>query len=483
MNYGLVTTPSCQTNDCLVLGLFGDVPLIEALQSFDRNEREGIMRLFSQLKQEGDSLWQTEINNHQLLLLHCGQQANFKSANLTKRLTDIGTALIKQKITRAIICLPQINDQDANWQVETMLRQLDAQLYQLTDFKTQNIKPRVLETIHFYLANATDAAIKNGQAIAEGVALTRRLADLPANICTPSYLAEQALTLAKQHAKLQVKIMEPDEIKALEMGALLAVASGSIEPARFIELQYRAGGDAPAIVLVGKGITFDSGGLSLKPPNMMDEMKYDMAGAAAVLGTMHACASLQLPLNLIGLIPSTENLPSGSATKPGDIVKSMSGQTIEIINTDAEGRLILADALTYAERFNPQWVIDLATLTGAIIVALGPKITGLMTEDDELASLILQAAKASDDQTWRLPLNDTYQDALDSPLADMINAAFDRSASALVAACFLSRYTKKYRWAHLDIAGTAWISGKNRQATGRPVPLLVEFLRHAVNSR
>ncbi|MGL6036448.1 MAG: leucyl aminopeptidase, partial [Legionella sp.] len=259
---------------------------------------------------------------------------------------------------------------------------------------------------------------------------------------------------------------------------------GSDQPPRLIDLQYKGGAENEApIVLVGKGITFDSGGLSIKPANAMDEMKYDMAGAASVLGTIKACALLKLPVNVIGLIASAENLLGGSAVKSGDIVTSMSGQTVEIINTDAEGRLVLADALTYAERYKPEFVIDIATLTGAIIVALGSISTGLMTNDDDLAELIAMAAIESQDKVWRMPLEDAYQDAIDSPLADMINANFDRTAGSVTAACFLSRFTEKYRWAHLDIAGTAWVSGKKRNATGRPVPLLTQLIRHVASSR
>jgi leucyl aminopeptidase len=267
------------------------------------------------------------------------------------------------------------------------------------------------------------------------------------------------------------------------MGILLAVAQGSDQPPRLIDIQYKGHKDAKPIILVGKGITFDSGGLSIKPANAMDEMKYDMSGAASVLGTIKACALLKLPVNIIGLIASAENLVSGAAVKPGDIITSMSGQTVEIINTDAEGRLVLADALTYAEQYDPEFVIDIATLTGAIIVALGSIASGYMTKDDELATLIETAAKESQDKVWRMPLDDAYQEALDSPLADMINAGFDRSAGSITAACFLSRFTEKYRWAHIDIAGTAWISGKKRNATGRPVPLLTQLIRHVAQSR
>jgi leucyl aminopeptidase len=277
--------------------------------------------------------------------------------------------------------------------------------------------------------------------------------------------------------------MGPKEIKDLGMGLLQAVSSGSAQEPRFIEIQYKGSTHAQPIVLVGKGVTFDAGGLSIKIGNFMEEMKYDMCGAASVLGVIKICALLKLPIHVVGLIPSTENLLGGSAMKCGDVVTSLSGQTVEIINTDAEGRLILADALSYAERFNPAFVIDVATLTGAMIVSLGSVASGLMTPDDDLASLINQAAEDSDDRVWRFPLDEDYQEALDSPVADMINAGFDRIASSITAACFLSRFAQKYRWAHLDIAGTAWIMGKKRNATGRPVTLLIQLLRHAAHSR
>ncbi|HHF7345060.1 TPA: leucyl aminopeptidase [Legionella feeleii] len=483
MKYGLIATPSLKTNECLVLGFFDDCGLCDFGKTLDKQCNHLISRLFKKLNEEGDSIWQADIDGHSLMLLHCGKKAKFSAKNLRKRLGDVGAALIKQRIVTATLCLPQVNEHNADWQVQQMLLQLDAQLYQLSDFKTKNKKPNRLEAIDFYLPGASSTVIETGKAIAAGVQLARTLADLPANHCTPTYLGEQAMELAQQHENLSAKIMCPEDMHAMNMGALLAVAKGSAEPPRLIEMQYCGGGDTQPVVLVGKGITFDSGGLTLKPGNAMDEMKYDMSGAAAVFGTIKACATLKLPINLIGLVASAENMPSGTAIKPGDIVTSMSGQTIEILNTDAEGRLVLADALTYAERFQPEWVIDLATLTGAMIIALGHVTTGFMTEDEALANMILAAANESDDKAWRMPLDEAYQEALDSPLADMINASFDRSAGAITAACFLSRFAKKYRWAHMDIAGTAWISGKKRNATGRPVPLLIELLRHAISSR
>lgn len=483
MNYGILETPTLQANECLILGLFAEGDFPDFAKALDQQHSHLISRLFAKLSEAGDSLWQTDIDGHSLLLFHCGKKEEFSVDKLDKFLTDISLALIKQRISSATFCLPAINEFDADWQIQQMLLQIDAQLYQLSDFKSKNNKARKLETVQFHLPGATNNAIKAGCAIAEGIKLTRTLADLPANVCTPTYLGDQALALAQHHDNLTTKIMGPNDMRTMGMGALLAVAQGSQEEPRLIEMQYCGGGDTPPIILVGKGITFDSGGLTLKPGNVMDEMKYDMAGAASVFGTMKACATLKLPINLIGLIASAENMPSGTAVKPGDIVTSMSGQTIEILNTDAEGRLVLADALTYAERFKPKFVIDIATLTGAIIVALGYTTTGFMTKDEDLATQILSAAKESDEKTWRMPLDEAYQEALDSPMADMINASFDRAAGAITAACFLSRFTKKYRWAHMDIAGTAWVTGKKRIATGRPVPLLVQLLCHAANSR
>jgi len=483
MHYGLIQSRPTQASECLVFGIFGDHDTATTATCLNPQQQELIHRLSAKLHEAGDSLWHSDADGGSLLLVHCGNQAAFDQQQLRKRINEITASLLKQRITSAVLCLPQIQTHDANWQLAQMLQQIDANCYQSLDYKTVNKKAHVLESIQFCLANADKNTLGDAEAIANGVRLTRQLADLPANRCTPSYLAQQARDLAKQFSSIKTTVFGTDEMREMGMGSLLAVAQGSAEAPCLIDMRYDGGVSAAPYVLVGKGITFDSGGLTLKPGNSMDEMKYDMAGAASVLGTLQACAQLKLPINVVGLIASAENMPSGTAVKPGDIVSSMSGQTIEILNTDAEGRLVLADALTYAERFNPAWVIDIATLTGAVIVALGTHTTGLMTSDDALAKDILDAAADSDDACWRLPLSDVYQDALDSPMADMINAGFDRSAGSITAACFLSRFTKKYRWAHLDIAGTAWVSGKKRQATGRPVPLLIQMLRHAHNTR
>ncbi|MEX0960566.1 MAG: leucyl aminopeptidase [Burkholderiales bacterium] len=319
------------------------------------------------------------------------------------------------------------------------------------------------------------ANVARGQALGTGINLARDLGNLPPNICTPAYLARQALDLGKRY-RMKVSVLEQKDMQKLGMGALLAVAQGSRQPPKFIVMEHRGGSaKQKPVVLVGKGITFDTGGISLKPSAEMDEMKYDMSGAGSVLGTMTAIGEMKLPLNVVGLIPASENMPGGNATRPGDIVKSMSGQTIEILNTDAEGRLVLCDALTYAERYQPAAVVDIATLTGACVIALGHVATGLFSNDDKLAEELLECGQLAGDRAWHMPLWDDYQEQLKTNFADMANIG-GRPAGSVTAACFLSRYAKKYKWAHLDIAGTAWRSGKEKGSTGRPVPLLTQFL-------
>ena len=322
---------------------------------------------------------------------------------------------------------------------------------------------------------AVTAGLKRGQAIVAGSTLAREYANRPANHCTPAFLADQARKLGKELG-LKVSVLERKDCEKLGMGSFLAVAQGSEQPPKFIVAQWQGGAkNQPPVVLVGKGITFDTGGISLKPAPEMDEMKYDMGGAASVLGTLRAVALLKAKVNLIGIIPACENMPSGRAVKPGDVVTSLSGQTIEILNTDAEGRLILCDALTYAERFKPAVVVDIATLTGACVIALGHHRSGLFCADEELTAQLLAAGEQALDPAWRMPLDDEYDEALKSHYADMGNVG-PRAGGAITAAMFLKRFTAKLRWAHLDIAGTAWKSGIAKGATGRPVPLLTHFV-------
>lgn len=417
-----------------------------------------------------------------VLVISLGKQAELNAKALRTALSAAGKALSSGKSAHATLCASDLVA--AGFGLPESLRAASALIadacYRFEAIRLNpEKKPAGPAKFEFLLQSKSDAAAKlaveQGSAIAAGQALARDLGNLPANYCTPSTLADTAKSLAHEY-KLKVRVYDRAGIEELGMGSFLSVAQGTREEPRFIVLEYKGGKakDAP-VVLVGKGITFDSGGISLKPGEGMDEMKFDMCGAASVLGTFRTVAKLGLPINLVGLIPATENLPDGLAVKPGDVVTSLSGQTIEILNTDAEGRLVLCDALTFAERFKPAVVIDIATLTGACVIALGHQTSGLYSTDDTLASELLTAGQKTGDRAWQMPLFDEYQDQLKSNFADIANIG-GRPAGSITAACFLSRFTKAYKWAHLDIAGTAWKSGAEKGATGRPVPLLTEFL-------
>ena len=355
--------------------------------------------------------------------------------------------------------------------------------YAFDEFKSKKAD-NVLEQISLIATESplNAAQLKLIEAVQSGQSFARDLGNRPGNICFPEYLAEQALELAAQYPDLlRVNVLDEQQMADLGMHSFLAVSKGSDRPGRIITLEYQAERTEAPVVLVGKGITFDTGGISLKPGAGMDEMKYDMCGAASVLGTLRALCESRLAIHVVGTIAAAENMPSGKATRPGDIVSTMSGQTVEILNTDAEGRLVLCDTLTYVKRFNPELVIDIATLTGACVVALGSVLTGMFTPDDKLAAELSEAGQNSFDRVWRMPVIDDYQEQLDSPFADIANIGGPK-AGAVTAACFLQRFTRDYRWAHLDIAGTAWISGANKGATGRPVPLLMQFLAHRAQS-
>jgi leucyl aminopeptidase len=373
-----------------------------------------------------------------------------------------------------------VGKRNIDWKIAQAVQVMGDALYKFDRTKSEKDDTKTAcRRITFMVAagevRPAQAALARGKAVVGGVGLAKDLGNLPGNLCTPTYLADQAKAMAKASG-IKIQVLGQKEIAKLGMGSFLSVAKGSDEPPRFIVMEYQgAAKSAKPVVLVGKGITFDSGGISIKPAAEMDEMKYDMCGAASVIGTMQAVAELKLPLNVVGLVPTCENLPSGRANKPGDIVTSMSGQTIEVLNTDAEGRLILCDALTYAERFDPAAVIDVATLTGACVIALGHVVSGLLANDDDLAREVYAAGEESGDRCWQLPLLDDYQEQLKSNFADMANIG-GRAAGTITASAFLSRFTAKYKWAHLDIAGTAWKSGKEKGGTGRPVPLLVSFL-------
>ena len=354
--------------------------------------------------------------------------------------------------------------------------------YRIPDHKTANKRQKPSLT-KFGIAVAdrserasAERAVTHGEGIVSGMALMRDLANQPANVCTPSYLVRAAKNLAREYRKIRVRALNEAECRRLKMGSFLSVTNGTEEPAYMIVLEYNGAGRGKApTALIGKGVTFDTGGISLKPPPAMDEMKFDMSGAASVLGTFKAVATLDLPINVVGVVPACENMPSGRATKPGDIVTSMSGQTIEVLNTDAEGRLILCDAITYSRRFKPDVVIDIATLTGACVIALGNHLSGLFSNDNELARALEDAGKRADDRAWPLPVGEEYSEELKSNFADFANVA-GREGGAITAACFLAKFTDGLRWAHLDVAGTAYQGGSHKGSTGRPVPLLVDYL-------
>ncbi len=377
---------------------------------------------------------------------------------------------------------------DCDWAIRDAVQQCESLLYRFDTCKSKKGKPLPnARKITFGVASADAVAAardacKAGLAIGHGVNAARELGDLPANICTPVYLADQAKKLGKRFKSVSVEALDEKAMEKLSMGSLLAVGRGSREESRLIVMQYKGAGKSdPTHVLVGKGITFDTGGISIKPGAGMDEMKFDMCGAASVFGAMQAVAELELPVNLVGIVPAAENMPDGLAIKPGDIVTSMSGQTIEILNTDAEGRLVLCDALTYAERFKPASVVDVATLTGACVMALGHHKHGLMGNNTAVVNKLLAAGRTAADEAWQLPLGEEYDEQLKSNFADMANIG-GRPAGSITAAQFLARFTGKYKWAHLDIAGTAWKSGDQKGATGRPVPLLVQYLMDQVGS-
>ena len=430
------------------------------------------------------------VKAERVLLVGTGKDDALSDRSWRKLVNSVLNVLKGLGGSDAVLALDEVavNGRDAHYGKARLLAEtlLDGE-YVFDRFKSQKAEPRALKKITLLIDKAgladTERAVKHATAIASGMRLTRDLGNLPPNLCHPSYLAEEAKNLGKAFKSLKVEVLDEKKIKDLGMGAFYAVGQGSDQPPRLIVLNYQgAKKNEKPFVLVGKGITFDTGGISLKPGAGMDEMKYDMCGAASVFGTLRAVLELQLPINLVCLLACAENMPSGGATRPGDIVTTMSGQTVEILNTDAEGRLVLCDTLTYAERFKPQAVIDIATLTGACIVALGSHTSGLMGNNDELVEQLLSAGKRADDRAWQLPLFDEYQEQLDSPFADIANIGGPK-AGTITAGCFLSRFAKAYNWAHLDIAGTAWISGgKDKGATGRPVPLLTQYLLDRANA-
>jgi leucyl aminopeptidase len=482
-----VAEPAALRSQCVVAGVFEGKELTAAASAVDRASKGHVSRILKQGDLEG-RLGSTLLLHHvpgiaseRVLLVGLGKAADFGPKEYREAIRSAVRSLAEGGATEAALFIADVKlkGQDREWALLHGAAAAADATYRFDQLKSKKEGRKGLARIVLAVTSkstrAEAAAVERGAALGAGQSLAKDLGNLPSNICTPTYLANQAQGLARSH-KLQCEVLEEKDMRKLGMGALLAVTKASREPAKLIVLQHRgAGRKQKPVVLVGKGITFDTGGISLKPAAEMDEMKYDMSGAGSVLGTMQAVAQMDLAVNAVGIIPTCENMPGGDATRPGDVVTSMSGQTIEILNTDAEGRLILCDALTYAERFEPAAVIDIATLTGACVIALGHVATGLYSNDDELAQELLTAGTQAWDRAWRMPLWEDYQDQIKSPFADIANIG-GRPAGSVTAACFLARFAKNLKWAHLDIAGTAWRSGKDKGSTGRPVPMLTTFL-------
>ncbi len=493
-----VTTSAADLrSDCAVLGIHEPRDLTAAARALDNECGKRISAVLARgdfAARLGDTQLLSEVPGSpsgRVLLVGLGPRKSFNRRALRRAMLVAAQALARTGTRHAASWLAHElpADVDPYYAGRFAAETAAAALYRIPDLKSAKRLPApALQKLTLGVAdgkarNAAQRGLDHGAAIASGQKVTRDLGNLPPNVCTPRYIARTARELGRRHRSIRVRVLEEAAIERLGMGSFLAVARGSHEPPRFVILEYRGGrrGAAP-VALVGKGITFDSGGISLKDPPGMDEMKFDMSGAASVLGTFAAAAALKLPINLVGVVPACENMPSGHATKPGDIVKSMSGQTVEVLNTDAEGRLILADALTYVRRFKPAAVVDIATLTGACVVALGAHYCGLMSPDDELAAQLLTASERSDDRAWRMPIADDYGEQLRSNFADFANTG-GREGGAITAAWFLSRFTQGLRWAHLDIAGVAWLGGPQKGSTGRPVALLVDFLLERARAR
>jgi leucyl aminopeptidase len=487
LNAKVVTAPK-QRSHCLILAVYEGAKLSPSAQAVEEagGQLEALCKREGFKGKAGQTLLQLNpigIAAERVLLIGMGKAP--VSADNYRKALDKGLQALKHTACKDLcLCLGEVpvSDRDVQWQAKQAAELVGNQQYRFTRFKSSSSEDTFTPSkITFGCqeraqVNRAKAGLETGAAVAKGMALARELGDLPGNVCTPAYLANEAKQLARGEAKLSVKVLEEKQMKELGMGALLSVSAGSEEPAKLIVMTYQgAAKNVAPVALVGKGITFDTGGISLKPGQSMDEMKFDMCGAASVIGTVKTLVELQAKVNVVAIVAAAENMPDGRASKPGDIVKSMSGQTIEILNTDAEGRLVLCDALTYCARFKPKAIIDVATLTGACVIALGRHATGLYSNRDDLADALLKAGEEASDRALRMPLWDEYQSQLDSNFADMANIG-GREAGSVTAACFLSRFTKKFPWAHLDMAGTAWNSGANKGATGRPVPLLVQYL-------
>ena len=481
-------SPETAKAGCVVVGVHSGKELTPPAKRIDQASRGARRQALPDLQEKTGSTLLLRglpgVAAERVLLVSLGARKEFGAAQFRDAVRAAAAALRDLPAKDALLFLvdARVAGEPLHWNVRHAVIGVRDALYRFDEMKSQKKNGAAsLERVVLPVSAKPPLAqaLAEANAVADGTALARTLGNLPPNVCTPSYLADEAKKLARQF-KLAVDVLERSDMQKLGMGALLAVTNGSHQPPKLIVLRYNgAGKTVKPIALVGKGITFDTGGISLKPAGEMDEMKFDMSGAGSVLGAIRALAGMKAPVNVVGIIPTCENMPGGQATRPGDIVKTLSGQTVEILNTDAEGRLILCDALSYAARFEPEVVIDIATLTGACVVALGHIATGLFANDQKLADEIRAAGEDAFDRVWQMPLWEEYQEGLRSNFADFANIG-GRPGGAITAASFLARFTRKYRWAHLDIAGTAWKSGREKGSTGRPVPLLVRFaLRHA----
>ncbi len=483
-------SPEKQRSACIVVGVFEPRRLTAVAEQLDEISGGYISNLLRRGDLEGKA-GQMLLLHHvpnvlseRVLLVGCGKERELDERQYKQIISKTIKNLNETGSMEAVCFLTELHvkGRDTYWKVRQAVETAQDSLYTFLQLKTKKSDARrPLRKIVFNVPTRRELtvgerAVEHGLAVAAGITSAKDVANMPPNICNPVYLLEQAKLLSEQFSSLRVESVDEAKMQELGMNAYLAVGRGSDNASVMTIMHHNGGtpGQAP-IVLVGKGLTFDSGGISIKPGEAMDEMKYDMCGAASVLGVMHTISKLNLPLNVIGVMAGCENMPDANAYRPGDILTTMSGQTVEVLNTDAEGRLVLCDALTYVESFEPDTVIDIATLTGACIVALGHHASGVMSSHNPLAHELINASEQSGDKAWRLPLWDEYQEQIESPFADMANLG-GRAAGTITAACFLSRFTKKYNWAHMDIAGTAWKSGKDKGATGRPVPMLTQFL-------
>lgn len=482
-------SPEKQRSACVVVGVFDNRKPSLSAELIDRASGGYISEIIRRGDMEGKLGSTLLLHNvrgtlaDRVLLVGLGKERDFREREFRSAIRAAVRLLNETGSYEAVVYLTEekVKRREVAWRVEHAVVVAMEAVYRFDQMKSQPADVRrplrklTLSVPQRSDLTAGEAAAARGLAIAHGMDLARDLGNLPGNICTPAHLAERAEALA-QELGFKCEVLERSKLEELKMGSFLSVTNGSDQPPKFIVLEYSGGAKKQKpLVLVGKGITFDSGGISLKPGADMDQMKFDMCGAASVLGAFRAVAELKAKVNLIGLIPTCENMPNGRATKPGDVVKSMSGQTIEVLNTDAEGRLILCDALTYAERYEPAAVVDIATLTGAMVIALGHVACGVFSNSDSLGRALLNAGEDAFDRGWQLPLWDDYQEALNSNFADFANIG-GRAGGSITAACFLSKFAKKFDWAHLDIAGVAWKDGKEKGATGRPVPLLTTWV-------